>query len=211
MAIFGKIDNEQLAFQREWHDWARAENTTSMDLALLEGQDINEIVLDGRTAASIAGLEGKLRLFDFLRDRGADLNKLDGNDMNALMCAAFGGSVKIAAKILARGDPAAHLSLTNSKGQTPLHFAALSGRAEMAQLLISRGSAVNATDMDGNTPLHFSMKGGSPLAVKTLLSGGADTGAENAKGQSAAKFSGGQAACRQALDAGGHSFSGMGI
>ena len=79
----------------------------------------------------------------------------------------------------------------------------------MVQFLISKGAAVNAPDVDGNTPLHLSMKGGSPLAVKTLLSSGADMGIENAKGQVAAKFSGSHPACRQALEAGGHSFGGM--
>lgn len=210
MAIFGQQDSEQLRFQQEWHDWARAENTAGMAEALAEGQDINETVLDGHTAASIAALDGRLRLFDFLRESGADFNKLDGNDRNALMCSAFAGTVKIAAKILARGDPAAHLAATNSKRQTPLHFAALSGSAEMAQLLISKGAAVNAPDVDGNTPLHLSMKGGSPLAVKTLLASGADASLENDKGQPPAKFSGGHAACRQALDSGGHSFGGRG-
>jgi ankyrin repeat protein len=209
VAIFGQIDHEQMAFQREWHDWSRSENTASMAMALEEGQDINEIVLDGHTASSIAALEGKLRLFDFLREHNADFQKLDGNDMNTLMCSAYAGTVKVAAKILSRGEPQKHLSTTNSKQQTPLHFAALSGRAEMSQYLISKGADISAKDIDGNTPLHFSMKGGSPLTVKILLGAGASTEEENAKGQTPSKFTGGHAACKKAIEEGSSAHGGM--
>ena len=38
---------------------------------------------------------------------------------------------------------------------TPLHWAAMEGRREVAELLISSGANVNAKNKVGNTPLHI--------------------------------------------------------
>lgn len=201
MTIFGGSNHMKIQYQREWHDWAQSENIVSMREAIDEGQDVNEIVLNGLTAGSIAGLGGRLILLEFLRDQNADLSKLDGNDMSTLMCSAHSGTVKIAAKLLAKGNPEELLSHKNSQGMTALHFAAKSGRAEMIQLLITKKADPNMPDIDGNTPLHYSMLGGSPLAVTTLVRGGA-TEVENAKGQKPSQFKGAQPACRKVLQDG---------
>lgn len=211
MAIFGQANTDKIRYQREWHDWARSENLASLQEALEDGQDINEVVMDGLSAASICALEGKVRLFEFLREKGADFTLFDGNKMNTLMCSAKAGTVKIAAKILARGEPKTALSALNENRQTVLHFAASTGRADMIQFLLSKGAEVNVKDIDGNTPLHMSMLGNSALAVKLLLSAGADTNAENAKNQTPAKMSGGNSAARKALEDGDASHAtGMG-
>lgn len=201
MTIFGGSNHMKIQYLREWHDWAHSENIVSMREAIDEGQDVNEIVLNGLTAGSIAGLGGRLILLEFLRDQNADLSKLDGNDMNTLMCSAHAGTVKIAAKLLAKGNPEELLSQKNSQGMTALHFAAKSGRAEMIQLLLTKKADPNMPDIDGNTPLHYSMLGGSPLAVTTLVQGGA-TEVENAKGQMPSQFKGAQPACRKVLQDG---------
>lgn len=203
--IFGQNkgkDPEQERFQREWFDWARAENIESMQFAVDDGQDINEIVMDGLSAASIASLDGKMRLFEWLREKGADFKKFDGHNRTALMCSAHGGTLKIAAKLLSRGDPVTALAVVNSEGRSALHFASLAGRADMVQFLIAKGSDSNLKDSDGNTPLHLSMKGGSPQAVKYLLDAGANPDIQNAKEQTPSKLSGGQAACRAILENG---------
>ena len=199
-------DPEVKKFQREWYEWSSSENIESLTMALSEGQDINEIVLNGLTAASIAALKGKMRLFDFLRSNGADFYKEDGNKMNALMCSAHAGTVKIAAKILSRGDPEKSLAVCNEDGLSPLHFAAKSGRAEMVQFLISKGADVNAKDCLGNTPLHLSMLGSSPLAVTMLINAGAES-LENNEGQMPNQIKGALAACKKAYSNGESSSS----
>lgn len=200
--LFGQHDAEKLQYQREWHDWAQAENTTSLAEALKEGQDLHEVVLDGLNIGSICALKNKMRLFDFLRENSYDFDQFDGHKRTTLMAAAQAGTVKIAAKILSRGDPVQRVAVANEEGMRALHFSAKFGCAEMTQFLISKGADVHAKDLAGNTALHWSMVGGSPQTVSILLREGADASAENNDGKTPDKMRGGLAACRQALGQG---------
>ena len=50
-------------------------------------------------------------------------------------------------------EAGARLDTTNRSGYTPLHYAAIFGRAAIAAELIRRGAPVNVPDRDGKTPL----------------------------------------------------------
>jgi peptidoglycan/LPS O-acetylase OafA/YrhL len=64
----------------------------------------------------------------------------------------------------------------------PLHRAALSNRAEAAELLIRRGADVNAVAIDGGTPLHAAAFVGNEEVVATLVEHGANVNAANQRG-----------------------------
>uniref|UniRef100_A0A7S2B770 Ankyrin repeat domain-containing protein n=1 Tax=Haptolina brevifila TaxID=156173 RepID=A0A7S2B770_9EUKA len=53
-------------------------------------------------------------------------------------------------------------------GYTPLHIAAVNGRAEMVANLIDAGAAVDIKDKDGNIPLALARKGHHEVAIKIL-------------------------------------------
>ena len=50
------------------------------------------------------------------------------------------------------------MNAKNELGETPLHFAALEGRKEIAELLITKGADVNSRTRDGLTPLDRAIK-----------------------------------------------------
>jgi cytohesin len=62
----------------------------------------------------------------------------------------------------------------NPLGFTPLHYAAMYGRHEIAELLLERGADPNIQDNDGDTPLHLAAANGYSEIVKLLLEHGAD-------------------------------------
>jgi ankyrin repeat protein len=68
----------------------------------------------------------------------------------------------------------------DSDGRTPLHWAALLGRKDMAGMLIAKGAVVNAEDANGQIPLHLAADAG--LDVVELLA--ARSGDVKAKAQS---------------------------
>jgi peptidoglycan/LPS O-acetylase OafA/YrhL len=66
---------------------------------------------------------------------------------------------------------------------TPLHQAALSNRAEAAELLIRRGADVNAVARDDGTPLHAAAFLGNEEVVAALVKHGANVNAANKRGE----------------------------
>ncbi|CAG8494312.1 15348_t:CDS:2 [Acaulospora morrowiae] len=75
-----------------------------------------------------------------------------------------------------------HLDLNNpdEKGRTPLHFACAGGHYECVQLLIKRGSNVNAeADVAGNRPLHLAIISNKIECVIALLEAGAKIGKDD--------------------------------
>ena len=68
-------------------------------------------------------------------------------------------------------------------GETPLHFAALFGRKEVAELLIAKGADVNAKDaVVGFTPLHRAAYHGRKEVAELLIAKGADVNAKDKYG-----------------------------
>jgi len=68
-------------------------------------------------------------------------------------------------------------------GTTALHWAAIKGDAEMAQMLIYAGANVRATTRLGAyTPLYLAAKGGHSAVVAALLAAGADAKAVTSNG-----------------------------
>lgn len=68
-------------------------------------------------------------------------------------------------------------------GTTALHWAAIKGDAELAQMLIYAGANVRATTRLGAyTPLYLAARGGHPAVVAALLAAGADAKARTSNG-----------------------------
>jgi len=62
----------------------------------------------------------------------------------------------------------------NPLGFTLLHYAAMYGRHEIAELSLERGADPNIQDNNGRTPLHIAAMYGHPEVVKLLFEHGAD-------------------------------------
>ena len=63
-------------------------------------------------------------------------------------------------------------------GRTPLHYAAMYGHKEVAELLIAKGANVNVKDEDGETPLDLAIKYKQTEIANLLLKHGGKTYAE---------------------------------
>ena len=63
-------------------------------------------------------------------------------------------------------------------GMTPLHYAALDGYKEVAELLIAKGADVNAKIIVGSTPLDWAVEEGHTETANLLRKHGAKTGEE---------------------------------
>ena len=67
-------------------------------------------------------------------------------------------------------------------GETPLHWAAIKGNKEVAELLLKYKADVNAKNTAGETPLHIAARHGHLEIAELLLANNADVNAENHNG-----------------------------
>jgi len=73
----------------------------------------------------------------------------------------------------------------DSRGRTPMHMAAATGRVALLGALLARGMNPNVRDMGGRTPLHAALEqGGESLPlVRLLVANGADPEAADVNGE----------------------------
>jgi ankyrin repeat protein len=77
----------------------------------------------------------------------------------------------------------ADVNAVEGDGVTALHWAATSGDAELAKMLVLAGGNVRAaTRFGGYTPLHVAAERGSAAVIQTLLAAGADANGTTARG-----------------------------
>jgi ankyrin repeat protein len=94
--------------------------------------------------------------------------------------AAMKGNRDAVRTLLKNGED---VNASQGDGMTALHWAAVKGDGELAQMLVYAGANVKATTRIGAyTPLYLAAKGGYASVVATLIAAGADIKAETANG-----------------------------
>jgi ankyrin repeat protein len=87
-------------------------------------------------------------------------------------------------RTMLEADPALALA-KEADGTTPLHLAALYGRADAVRVLLGFHADVSARDDDGDTPLHLAAARGWQEIALLLLASRADVNARDAHGATA--------------------------
>ena len=106
--------------------------------------------------------------------------------------AAMRGDVAEVRSLLEAGED---VNAAQGDGMTALHWAAASGRVELAELLVSAGADLEAgTRLGRYTALHIASREGRPAVVETLLGAGADAGAVTSTGATPLHFAAGAGA-----------------
>jgi ankyrin repeat protein len=142
--------------------------------------------LGGEPALVLAIREGSAAVVqDLLAHPGTDLERKAVNGNTALMMAAFKRDGDTVRALLGKG------AKVNQPGWTALHYAAASGDAAVAQLLIERGAKLDALSPRPSgavTPLMMAAREGQDGIVRLLLAKGANAGLKNTEGFTAAQL-----------------------
>ncbi|KAK3913420.1 Ankyrin-2 [Frankliniella fusca] len=144
---------------------ARLGDLSGLQRAAEGGVDISSRDCRGRTLLHAAAEAGRLAVVNWLLPGAVDPRAKDGIGQSALHCVASG---EVAEKLLAACPEVGRYA----GGHTPLHSAALSGRADVIQVLLAQED-LEAEANNGFTPLHCGALGGHEEAVRVLLQAGA--------------------------------------
>jgi len=128
----------------------------------------------GRTALHWAVIVDRAQFARKLCTLGSDVNARDFSGWTPLHYWAAGDGSRQVGGVLLENRASVSAKAGGGKMWTPLHMAAVSGRAEAAEDLIARGAEVSARNGYQRTPLHLAATYGRTAVAKVLLEHKAD-------------------------------------
>jgi ankyrin repeat protein len=138
--------------------------------------DVEAMDAGGRQALHLAAHNGNVEMLRYLKAAGSWLDVPDKFGRTALHYAVQAGSAPAVGQLLSWR--ACDVNVRTTDGATPLHFAAVSGFVEVAELLIDAGADVNAVKVDEggveSTALRVAVFNDKPEVVELLLKAGAE-------------------------------------
>ncbi|MFA5950898.1 MAG: quinoprotein dehydrogenase-associated putative ABC transporter substrate-binding protein [Hyphomicrobium sp.] len=130
---------------------------------LKEGSDLNQELANAVLAGDVARMT-------WLIEKGADVNKRDGQGYTALQSAARNRRAELISVLLAYR---AEIDLTDSDGYTALHHAVLRNHPQTIAALAKRGASLDARTPTGYTPLALAIIEDQYKAAMALIEAGA--------------------------------------
>ena len=92
--------------------------------------------------------------------------------------AAYQGNNEAVKRYLEAGTDVSAKNKSGDRESTPLHYAAVRGHKETAELLIAEGADMNANSDNGGTPLDWAIKNDDTETADLLRKHGGKTGEE---------------------------------
>jgi ankyrin repeat protein len=162
---------------------ARRGDSNAVKLALARGADANAApppeAADQRSALVAAATAADLGGLRALIAAGADVNRICCGQ-TALLAAtrdSYAGRIDAVMTLLANG---ANPNLADDAGNTPLHLAALTRDAGVAQSLLDAGARLDAINREDMTPLSLACEAGNWVVVEFLVKHGARSDVDGA-------------------------------
>jgi len=141
---------------------AQTGNIEAVKQHLADGVDVNSKSDIGRTPLDVAIAFKQPLITDLLRKHGGKTRD-ELKAAESIEVAAELGNIEAVKQHL---DDGTEVNAKDGTGRTPLHWAAIEGHKEIAELLIAEGADVNAKTNDGKTPLDEAI---NPFYNKTEI------------------------------------------
>lgn len=183
------------------HIAARRDDVYLAAELLKKGADIDARDAGDVTPLHTAILNNSLETARLLINNGADIKARDNTGKTPLHVAARKKSKIIALLLFEKESVTVDkvknpqlvkinrlVNITDNRGQTALHAAAVFDAGAVASIIIDSGADVNARDKTKSTPLHYALLNKSRAVVPLLLTSGADLSAKDEFGQKPEHF-----------------------
>jgi ankyrin repeat protein len=185
----GADPNIRTSYNGPLHDAARIGSAELATILIKAGADVELSGFGGVRPLHSAALAGQAKVVSLLLENGAKVDVRDNTGRTPLLSFMSGNVADVSTLIALLESGADPNLLDGPVPYHPLDYAAINGRAEMADLLIAFGADMNAKDnLFGETPLHYAIANckfavkGQLEVVELLIKRGADVNAKDAKG-----------------------------
>ncbi len=156
------------------------DNVVAVKALLASGFDPNTRSPNQQTGLIQATRDGAWQVFDaLLAAPKINVNLANQYNETPLMYVSLIGDVPRVKTLINKG------AQVNKEGWTPLHYAAVKARAEVAKFLLEKGALPNELTPEGDTALILAVRADSVETVQVLINGGADPSRSNLKAQDA--------------------------
>ncbi|XP_067653524.1 uncharacterized protein [Haliotis asinina] len=132
---------------------------------VLPKTDINCLGNKGRPAIMVTALHARPNLFKLLLSRKANIELVDDNKDTILHLACEGGDYSIVKYLIRKCG----VNATGRHGRTPIMAAALAGKKDVFDLLVSQNADHTVTDDDQYNVLHLACEVGNKAIVEHLV------------------------------------------
>ena len=168
------------AVTKDFWIYVANDNVAAVQELLGGGLDPNTRSPNQQTGLIQAARDGAWQVFDLLLTNAkTNVNAANQYGETPLMYVALLGDLPRVQKMVSRG------AKVNKEGWTPLHYAAVKARAEVAKFLLANGALPNELSPEGDTALILAVRADSVETVQVLINGGADPSLSNLKAQDA--------------------------
>jgi ankyrin repeat protein len=185
----GADPNKRSPYNGPLHDAARIGSAETAAILIRAGADVELSGFGGVRPLHSAALAGQAKVVSLLLASGAKIDSRDNTGRTPLLSFMSGNVADVSTLIALLEGGADPNLLDGPVPYHPLDYAALHGRADMADLLIAFGANMNAKDnLRGETPLHYAIAAcqfaphGHLEVAQLLIERGADVNVKDDNG-----------------------------
>ncbi|XP_019338401.1 fibronectin type 3 and ankyrin repeat domains protein 1 isoform X1 [Alligator mississippiensis] len=153
-----------------------------VEILVEKGTDVNQKNGSGKDSLMLACFAGHLNIIKYLKVQGASWEARDLGGCTALHWAVDGGHCEVVEWMI--NDGCQVDTKDTCLEWTPLmRVSAVTGKKDVASLLIKAGADVNVKDKDGKTPLMVAVLNNHEELIQLLLESGANPTVKNEYGK----------------------------
>ena len=175
--VFAQSADQIIVFTKA----AKFDDVSEVQSLIKAGVSPNTLDAKGNPMLIVAIRDKSFKVTDLLlANKAIDVNLSNQSGETPLMMASIEGQLPLVETLVLKNK-----ADVNKDGWAPLHYAASTGKLDVAQFLVANGAKVNALSPNETTPLMMSVSSGNELLIKFLLDKGADLRMRNHQGFSA--------------------------
>lgn len=176
----GFIPSVNAASVKDYWVYVANDDATAVKALLAAGLEPNTRNPNQQTGLIQAARDGAWKVFDtLLASPKINVNAANQYNETPLMYVGLIGDLARVKALVAKG------AKVNKEGWTPLHYAAVKARADVAKFLLESGALPNELSPEGDTALILAVRADSVDTVQVLINGGADPSFSNLQAQDA--------------------------